>query len=548
MRTTPWLHSSCDGGSLHLLPVTHSVSAPRSAVGGEYLVEARVSALATVAGVVASALLLVLSFAPAGPGELAWFALVPLLLVVRGCGFKRAFGIGWLAGAVFFAVAGFWLVGLLSTHTRLSPVMACAVLALGSAVLGMYWGIFCALVCRLPSTGLSTPVVAASVWVCAEWLRGWFPVALPWLHLGASQHAWLPVLQISDLTGVYGVSALLVMANTSIAVMVSSRSFATVLRHVLFLLLIGIVVAAYGWWRLDAVAAIPLDGTLRVALLQGNVDERLKWDPAYGEEILTDYARRSRSLVGEQLDLVIWPETAVPFYFQDPGHRRATVVELARRLRAGLLFGSPAWQRSGASIVQLNRSYLLSDEGAEIGHYDKVALVPFGEYVPFWFGLGLVGRVVSGKHPMASGPESKVLDLGGARLGVPICYEALLPEITRRFVSNGARLLINLTNDSWLGDSAAVEQHFYQTKVRAIENRVPVVRVANGGISAVVGADGRVVWRARDRRPTWHVSEVGWSGAGSFYSRFGNVFVFLCMCVAVGNWARYLRGPRMYVG
>jgi len=275
-------------------------------------------------------------------------------------------------------------------------------------------------------------------------------------------------------------------------------------------------------------------GHLRVALVQGSVEQDHKWDPAYQDETTARYRTLTANAAERHPDLVVWPETATPFFFQEPGVLRESVLGLAAEHKVPLLFGSPAFRQTRAGVIEeLNRAYLVSADGWEVGSYDKIQLVPFGEYVPYARVLFFVNRIVEAIGTVVPGLTPTVFDLPTARFGVLICYEDVFPALTRRFVNGGADFLVNITNDAWYGRTSAPYQHLAQVTFRAIENRVPLVRSANTGISAFIDPDGRIRWQGPLYETAWHVDEVSWPGVRTFYTRFGDVFAWACALVTL---------------
>jgi apolipoprotein N-acyltransferase len=340
-----------------------------------------------------------------------------------------------------------------------------------------------------------------------------------------------------EVTGVYGLSALLVLFNMAVAGVLVERGRR--LRAlvpalvVLTALVVGLPLA--GRWRVAALAARPVAGRLRVALAQGNVEQDHKWDPVYQDETVARYRELTAAAAGERPALVVWPETATPFFFQEPGALRDEVLAIATGNHVHLLFGSPA-ARAGldGTIEVLNRAYLVSPAGREAGVYDKMQLVPFGEYVPYRSVLFFVDKIVTAVGTIVAGSTPTVFEVPGGRFGVVICYEDVFPTVTRRFLQGGADFLVNITNDAWYGRTAAARQHLAQATFRAVENRVPLVRAANTGISAVIDADGRVRWQSDLFETTWHAEEITWTGVRTFYARHGDVFAWACALASLG--------------
>ncbi len=485
---------------------------------------------------VASGLCLAVSFPSPGIAPLAWIGLVPLLFAIRGRSPRHAFGLGWVTGTVFFLATCYWIVHTIGSYTELPVPLAALVLLLMSSVLGCYAGAFAATLRWLEGRDLSAVWLAAPVWVVLEWLRGWFFIGFPWAALGYSQYRFHALAQMAEVTGVYGVSAILVLFNAVVAAVLSARGPAA-RRHLGALAALTALVVAlvgFGQWRLAAIAAMPDVGRLRIGLAQGNVAQEQKWDPAFQDETMSRYRQLTLDAARQHPDLMVWPETATPFFFQEPGPRREEVLALAREAGMPLLFGSPAFRRLGdGRFEQLNRAYLVLADGREAATYDKIELVPFGEYVPFQSVFFFVQQVVTAVGNIGAGAVPTVFELPAARFGTLICYEGVFPALTRRFVRDGAQFLVNVTNDAWFGRTSAPHQHLAQDTFRAIENRVPFVRAANTGISAVIDADGRIRWQGPLYEMLWHVDAIRWTGIRTLYTRFGDVFVWACVAVTL---------------
>ncbi len=491
------------------------------------------AASAAVAGLALSAAMPSLDWTP-----LAWVGLVPLLWAIRGRSPGRAFRLGWLAGVAFWLATTYWIVHTIGHYTAVPVPVAALVLLLMASVLACYHGAFAAGLVWMSGRGLPALWLAPALWVTLEWLRGWFFIGFPWAALGYSQHRFLDLVQMVEVTGVYGVSALLVLFNGVVGAVVVARG--PELRRLLpalaavTTLLVALPLA--GRTRRVQLARLPPAGTVMVGIAQGNVDQSRKWDPAFQDETLDRYERLTHAAAAAGAELVAWPETAAPFFFQEPGPERDRVLALARETGVSLLFGSPAaYRRLDGSVAQANRVYLLGPDGRERDFYDKMQLVPFGEYVPFERVLFFVDRMVEAVGGIEPGRRATLFDgPAGGRFGALVCYEGVFPALTRRFVADGATYLVNVTNDAWYGPTSAPAQHLVQASFRAIENRVPMVRAANTGISALIAADGTIVWSSPLDREIWHVGEIAWPGVRTVYTRVGDVFVWLCVLVTLG--------------
>lgn len=470
---------------------------------------------------------------------LAWIGLVPLLIAVRGLEPRWAFAIGWISGLTFYVTTCYWIVHTIGHYTALPVPVAAVVLLIMSSVLGCYTAAFAAGVRWFEIRGLPAVWIAPALWVTLEWARGWFFIGFPWGALGYTQYRHHALLQMVEVTGVYGISAVLVLFNTTVESVLRRRGVGVqrALPALVTLTVLMVGLPAIGRWRAEAIRTHRPAGHLRIGIAQGNVEQDHKWDPAYQGETLARYRDLTSAAAhaeGGPPTVMLWPETATPFFFQDPGALREAVLETAVDNRVFLLFGSPAYfQSGGGRLEQLNRAYLVSPEGRELGTYDKMQLVPFGEYVPYAKLLFFVDKIVVAAGALSPGRTASVLEVPGGRLGPLICYEGIFPALTRRFVAGGADVLVNVTNDAWYGRSSAPYQHLAQAAVRAVENRVPLVRAANTGISAVVDPDGRIRWQSALFEPAWHVADVTWPGITTFYTRFGDVFAWTCGLVTL---------------
>jgi apolipoprotein N-acyltransferase len=485
---------------------------------------------------VVSGLLLAAAFPDLDLEPLAWIGFVPLLLAVRRERPRTAFALGWTTGFVFYVATVYWVAYTITRYTAVPMAVAVPILFLMAAVLACYHGAFVAVLRWLEQRGLPAFWLAPPLWVTLEWLRSWFFIGFPWAALGYSQHRFHDLVQMVEVTGVYGVSALLVFFNVVAAeALVVRRSRRELLAALSVLTVLVLFVPLAGRWRVASLAERPPAGRLRVAIAQGNIEQDHKWDPAYQGETLARYRELTAAAAASHPDLVVWPETATPFFFQQSGPLREEVLAIAEQSRVHLLFGSPAFRQDRQGVIrELNRAYLVTPEGREVATYDKIQLVPFGEYVPFKSILFFVSQIAPAVGEMEAGLSPTVFPTASGRFGVLVCYEGIFPALTRRFVAAGADFLVNITNDAWYGPTSAPAQHLVQASLRAVENRVPLVRAANTGISAFIGPDGRVRWRSPLFEPAWHVEEITWPGVRTFYSRYGDVFAWTCALVSFG--------------
>jgi apolipoprotein N-acyltransferase len=404
-----------------------------------------------------------------------------------GGAFKRC----WLMGAAAYAACLYWVAIPGHDFGGLPWVLAAPCPVLLGLYLGLYPGFFGLglRLCRgLPPILLG--LFAACLWASLEMLRGTLLTGFPWLVLASAFSAWPQVLQPASLMGAYALSGLL--AGASLMVLGPVKGFPARLAGVLALA--GL--AAFGVHSLSA--STPSSGSLSVSLIQGNIDQSLKWDKAFQNGTVERYITLSGSEVREHApEMVIWPETALPFYFQEPNVLSGKVRQFARENRVFLLTGSPAYTPDfEKDVMRLhNRAYLIGPGGSNRGTYDKVHLVPFGEYVPLKRLLFFVDKMVDAVGDFVPGKKPGPLDGEGFSPGLLICYETIFPELAQSRVAQGSDLLVNISNDAWFGRSSAPLQHLHLSVLRCVEQRRSMARATNTGISALIDPKGRILAR-----------------------------------------------------
>ena len=484
----------------------------------------------------AAGLLLTLSFPVYSLGPLAWAALLPLLFVVQSSQPATCFKLGWFAGLVQGLTLLYWIVFVVNHYGNLPFVASVAVCFLLVAYLALYPGLFCAGLSWLRMQGLPWLLVAPFLWVALELGRGWLFGGFPWENLGYSQYRFLPLIQLADLTGVAGISFLLVAVNAllfqGLATLMQRRRILAAILPVTLAAAIILGQYGYGRWRLSTLESSS-SPSIKVSLIQGNISQETKWEPAFQQATLERYLRLTREAVErDHPQLVVWPETATPFYFLGEGELSRVLILEVQSLKTPLLFGSPAVRRQGDRLRFYNRAYLLDDRGRVGGYYDKRHLVPFGEYVPLQSVLFFVHRLVEATGDFAAGDRPAVMELAAARPGILICYEAIFPELSRDLVRHGANLLVNITNDAWFGRSSAPYQHLSMTVFRAVENRVPLIRAANTGITAIIDSCGHIRGKTSLFKEATLTGEVRMGVGNTFYDRYGDLFAGTCLAIS----------------
>lgn len=484
-----------------------------------------------------SGALLTASFPPGRLEWVAWFALVPLLLSIKDEYRSNAFKLSMIAGMTHYLTLIYWIIVVLNTYGGLDYLTSVSALILLSLYLSVYLGLFSLLFIYLRKSRFQI-LPAACVWVCLEFLRAKFITGFPWCLLGYSQFKHPTLIQITDVVGVYGLSFLIMAINMIIYllflkyhVVFQNKIFRLEAVIVLFMV-IGTVF--YGRFRLQDPYTDGSDNlSIRTAVVQGNIDQSLKWDAAFQEQTLDRYHRLTRLTYGFQPDLVVWPETSVPLFFQNKTELSEKVVEIGKECGASLIFGSPAYEKGPEMVKYYNRSYLLSPDGTVSGYYDKIHLVPFGEYVPLKRFLPFIHRLVQAAGDFTAGQEEMPLNHQAISAGVLICFEGIFPELSRAQTKNGATILVNITNDAWYGMTSAPYQLLMMSAIRAVENKRWLIRSANTGISAFIDPYGRIIKHSSLFTEGILIQKIQPTSERTFYTRYGDIFIYMILIICL---------------
>ena len=491
-----------------------------------------------------SGLLLILSFPSFNLYPLAWISLIPLLIALQlTSSWKSAFLHGYLTGAIFFLGLIYWIALLYPFANIFLTAFAYLLLA---GYLAVYAGIFSALLHGLPwKSGLPFIFAVTAIWTGLEWVCSWMVTGFPWGSMGYTQWNNLPAIQIASITGVHGVSFIVVLFNATIANALrsylawktSASRFTPHASRFIFSHLIPVVIVIacliYGAQVLSK--PIKAASDFKIALAPGNVPQIEKWDPEYWPQIFERYMNLVKAADTEEPDLIVLPETALRgeiFVFEGNVYIKQLKEILADR-QIYLLTGLADYT---ATPKIYNSVYLLSPTSEKLGSYSKIHLVPFGEYVPITRYLPNFIQLSSGFEPGKSIDLFPIPHTENSQMGVVICFESVFPDLFRKFVKKGANVMGILTNDAWFDGTAAPEQHLAMAPLRAVENRVAVFRCANGGISCIIDAFGRIITPPIQANDTQNflIERIPLSDhGGTVYTRYGDWFPILCFLVSV---------------
>jgi apolipoprotein N-acyltransferase len=505
---------------------------------------------------IVSGFLLVLAYPTFNWWGTAWFAFVPLLLVLNVKGPGTGFLSAHICGMSFFTGIYYWILEV--------PAIQGFHLVILVLFLGIYFGLF-GLVFTFIRKRIGTSgalLTAPFVWVGIEYIRSSMGfLAHPWPLLGHSQIACVPVVQVAALTGVYGVSFLLMLINATLTagILAACPHFYSETKRPSRRTFIGMAVTAtllvglasiYGLHVVNRPAA---GSDVKIAVVQANIAQAKKWDRRYAPQIVQTYIDLTHKAAMEHPSLIVWPEAATPHAINVDRRLYMQIKRLAQTIGIPIVLGSTHHQKfktkSAGKLKFTNSAFLIRAEGKEKDQrYDKIRLLPFGEYLPKediipWAAIHIpnIGSYLHGK-------EFTVFHTDNLRFAVTICWETAFPYIVRTFVKNGAQFIVNITNEAWFGKTTAPYQFVAMNAFRAVENRIPMVRCTNTGISCFIDPFGRVIDRITDAdgRDIFISGTLARSikptHSKTIYTRYGDWFAWLCLILfAIALAVAFLR-------
>jgi apolipoprotein N-acyltransferase len=483
---------------------------------------------------------------------LSWVAVAPLLIALLRArrpptlqlqaGIRllparplQGFVLGYACGILWYGGNCYWIYSTMKQYGGISAPGAVGLLFLFCLYLGLYHGLFGLLVATVAKASERMALVLSPfLWVAVELARTRI-TGFPWDLLGIAQVDNIPLARMARFTGVYGISFEIMVVNTAFAAAFIIR------RNRRMQLLLAATAAAFvlqiGRWM--PVPAFPNDRS--AVLVQPNIPILAggDWTQQYFQDTVSDLARISLTpATGEQQhpELIAWPESPAPFYSNDPNFR-AAVSNVARSAQAWMVVGSVGTLSASPREPRpeiFNSGALVSPSGEWVARYDKVHLVPFGEYVPFKSLFGFAGGLTKEVGDFSQGAVRAPLQAGDERLGVFICYESIFPDEVRQFAANGAQVFVNISNDGWYADSGAYAQHLKQARMRAIENARWLLRDTNTGATATIDPYGRVVQTIPRKIRTALSASYALENGTTFYTRHGDWWAYACAIISFG--------------
>jgi apolipoprotein N-acyltransferase len=461
---------------------------------------------------------------------LIWISLIPLLFILGKRKPGASFLIGWTAGTFFYGILLYWIPAVPAHYGHLSSILSLAIYLVLILSLGLFWAIFGWLFCLIAGRHPKAAYFAAPfLWVSSEYAITHLFTGFPWGLLGLSQFENLSLIQISAITGVYGVSFVLVLFQS---LFVYSLRFARRLFFAMAIVMMAVIHLA-GFLSLKQTPQSP--ATFSAAAIQGNVSSDIYWNDVSTEDmqkLFEEHVDLTRRASATGARLIIWPEFTVPLCFSCNEEIyqsfKKTLSQFVRETGCTLLLGTNETSGPEAAKQYFNTALRLGPD-LSITTYAKMHLVPFGEYTPYKKIFGFVNRVTHAIGDVTPGKAYVLHHFEAFRFGSPICYEIVFPNLVRRFTKAGANFLVTITNDGWYGKTSAPYQHFANAVLRAVENRKFVLRAATTGISGLIDPYGRILVQSEIGAKTFVTGDVTPAENLTFYVRFGDAFSFLCL-------------------
>ncbi|MDA8085011.1 MAG: apolipoprotein N-acyltransferase [Nitrospiraceae bacterium] len=469
---------------------------------------------------------------------LAWIGFVPLLLSLGTRTRKEAFLTGYVFGITYFFGTLYWIYHSINVYGGVPFLASVAVVFLLCLYLGLYPAVFSLVYLSVVrETKLPSLLIAPLGWVVLEYVRSYALTGFPWASIGYSQYRFLHMVQIADITGIYGISFLVLAVNGAVVdIVLIRRRLREMPLYPVGITAVGLLAVAlavigsfgYGAWRLGQERP---GATFQAAVIQGSIDQDKKWEPAFQKEVLDVYYNLSQKAAREYGSrLIVWPETAIPFLFNEDTARSEKLTEMQKSLDAYLLFGSVMLrEKTKDKTLMTNSALLLDPHGKLVYKYDKIHLVPFGEYVPLKSILFFVDKMVAGIGDYVPGDSYLRGGTDFGSFGTLICYEIVFPGLVRKFFVKGGDFMVTITNDAWFGRTIGPYQHFSMAVFRAIENRKPVIRAANTGISGYIDSNGRIQATTDLFSRQILPGRVKTDSTMTFYTKYGDIFSYLCI-------------------
>jgi apolipoprotein N-acyltransferase len=472
-----------------------------------------------------SAVLLTLAFPRFDLEPLAFVAFVPFFYAAEGLRGRRAFWLGMVFGIHWFVFLYYWL----------APVSM-----FGFLLLVIYQSLFTgafmfAFTYVRDRTRLPLLLTFPVLWVALEYARSVGYLGFPWGLLAHTQYKWTLLIQVADLTGAWGVSFVVAAVNVLVYYIAKDyRTVATWLRAGGAVAGIFLILNLYG--ALDRVPEKKGE-PVRVGLLQGNIDQAVKWDPVYRDKTMSIYRELAFDAARAGAEIIIWPETSTPFYVEENKFYLNQIFDIAESTGTYHLIGSLRHEPRdevirGRDYSVYNAAFLVSPDRKLVYGYDKVRLVPFGEHIPWKWDLpALAESLFADVGDFTRGSAPGVFETPQGKFGVYICFESIFPDAIYRYSRLDADFVVNITNEAWFGRSNEPYQHLAMSVFRAVENKTWLVRAANTGVTCFISPNGRIVRKSKIYTTVQLTDDVYPRSRTTLYARYPRAFPYLILAV-----------------
>ncbi len=467
-----------------------------------------------------SSVLIGLSFQPLNLGFLAWFALVPFIIILFNSSSFEGMVFGFLIGLISNLISLYWL----SENIGTTFVIGLISLISTAIYLSIFWSIFSLIFCFINNNSSKGIYFFPFGWVIFEYCFSIGIMGFPWMSLATTQTNYLPVIQIAEFTGIFGISFWIACLNIIIFKIFSSNFEFKIKNFNNFIFLL-VAVWLFGYVRIFSLKD-EYSNSLEILVVQPNLNPNEKWNKKIKEKIFDDLIELSKVNINYSTDLIIWPEVATPFYIFKNHSKLTQIRQKLLKHNSYLLTGSLDWSNEENKINNYNSVGLIG-KSQKISTYDKIKLVPFGEFTPF--SIPFLNNLNLGKY--TPGTKNTIFNINNFNFITKICFESIYPLIFSKSEDKKINInfLVIIVNDGWFGNSAGPYQHFGISKLRAIENRIPVIRSANTGVSAIINKKGEVENKIGINQKGVILSNILPANSNTFYSKHGNWLVNLSL-------------------
>ncbi len=483
-----------------------------------------------IAAAACAGFFLALSFPRPGFALLSWVSVAPLLIIAARSRPLHALFYGLVFGEAFFVCLIYWIFHVLRNNTSMGSIMSICVLLCLSSYLSLFPSFFSFAVSQsIVKYGRHALFFSPVIWVALEFIRNYALSGFPWGSVGYSQASVISLIQIASVSGVYGISFVIILVNASFAFcIIGSRKLWRFLPLAMSVVLVAVLIL-WGYARIES--ASDEGETLNVACIQGNYGGTFN-EVSDDTDILAEYIAMTHEAVEQGAALIVWPETTSSFEICCTSGYEELLKEMCRNWDIDLVLGSIHQEMKTKDEIYYNSAFHMRADGTMGERYDKMHLVPYGEYVPMPRLLFFVRKFVEMAGDFSKGKDYTIMTYKEHPFAVLICYEVIFPEAMKRFAHRGATFFVNITNDAWFGDSSAPYQHFDFLKIRSVETGRFFVRCAATGISGIVSPYGKVLQETKPFSREIIVGPIKTMHSMTVYMRYGDVLAIACVIMS----------------